>query len=255
MTTLVGAEIRKLTTTRSTWWLLGGLAALCAALAGAMLTAGYVLDYAGATPGVVDGARLVYRQPGATAYVIPLVVGTLLVTREYHTRTIVPTLLTEPRRGAVYAAKVLGGAAASAVCAAAAVVVTVAVAASVFAANGDAAFLTDGAVLATLAGTFGALALWGLIGVGLGALLRNQAAALTLVLVATLLLEPVLGIVLNTADMPEASAYLPGGAANLMSGGAGFAGDGSALTGFAVLAAYTVAALAVGAVRFLRYEP
>ncbi|MDA2815036.1 ABC transporter permease subunit [Nocardiopsis sp. RSe5-2] len=255
MTTLVGAEIRKLTTTRSTWWLLGALAAVSAALTGAMLFAGYALDYAGAAPGVREGALLVYRQPAATVYVIPLVVGTLLVTREYHTRTIVPTLLGEPRRGVVYAAKVLGGAAASAVCAAAAVAVTAAVAASVFAANGDETFLADGAVVATLAGTFGSLALWGLMGVGLGALLRNQAAALTLALVATLLLEPVLGIVLNTADMPEAAAYLPGGAANRMAGGTAFGEEGSALTGFAVLAGYTAAALAAGAARFLRYEP
>mgnify|MGYP001335262648 CR=1 FL=1 len=247
MTTLVGAEIRKLTTTRSTWWLLGALAAVSAALAGAM-------QFAGATRGVREGALLVYRQP-ANMYVIPLVVGTLLVTREYHTRTIVPTLLGEPRRGAVYAAKVLGGAAASAVCAAAAVAVATAVAASVFAVNGDETFLADGAVVSSLAGTFGALALWGLMGVGLGALLRNQAAALTLALVATLLLEPILGIVLNTADMPEAVAYLPGGAANLMAGGTSFGEEGSALNGFAVLAGYTAAALAAGAARFMRYEP
>lgn len=255
MTVLIGAEIRKLTTTRSTWWLLGALAALSGGLAGAMLFAGYALDYAGAAPGVREGAQLVYKQPAATLYVIPLVVGTLLVTREYNTGTIVPTLLAEPRRGAVYGAKVLGGAAASAVCAAAAVVLTVAVGATVFAANGDETFLTDGAVVSTLAGTLVSLALWGLMGVGLGALLRNQAAALTIVLVATLLLEPILGIVLSTADMPEAAGYLPGGASNLMSGGTTFGEEGSPMTGFAVLAAYTAAALGAGAIRFMRYEP
>ncbi|WP_017556101.1 ABC transporter permease subunit [Nocardiopsis baichengensis] len=255
MTALIGSEIRKLTTTRSTWWLMAVLVALCAGLAAALLFAGYGLDYPGMAPGAAESAQMLYRQPAATVYVIPMVVGTLLVTREYHTRTIVQTLLAEPRRGAVYAAKVLGGAAVSAVGAAAAMAVTVAVGAAVFAANGDGPFLTDGDVVATLAGSFGALALWGLIGVSLGALLRNQALAVTLALVFTLLVEPIAGIVLNTADLPEASAYLPGGAGNLMAGGSSYGEEGSALVGFAVLAAYTAAALAAGAARFVRYEP
>ena len=171
----------------------------------------------------------------AALRVFVVLLGVLCVTTEYHHGDIVWRCLAEPSRVVLVAAK----AAAMAIVGAALGLVALQVGAVVVVVSGHDLGLTAADAARTVGGTVLGAALAGVLGVGIGAAVRNQTAAVVGTLVAVLVGEPVL-----TALAPAFSSYLPSGAASAAAGGA--AGWAWAV-GLVVFASYAAVAVAGGA--------
>ncbi|MFI1990563.1 ABC transporter permease [Actinoplanes sp. NPDC020271] len=209
MKNLVKAEIRRLLATRVPGGLLLAAVLSGAGLFGAMALVGPE-NFDPPMPGLDTGAgiRGLLGLLGYTAFV-PAAVGALAVTSEHRHRTAAVTFLFEPRRGRVLAAKlvtygaaglayglVLAGTAAGALFAVAAV-------------RGISLGLPAATVLALLARIGLAMVVYLLLGVGVGALLRNQVTALCVVIGYLYLGEPLL---LMIPGVNALYPVLPGGA-------------------------------------------
>jgi ABC-2 type transport system permease protein len=177
-----------------------------------------------------------------------VVLGIRGFTDEFRHGVIVPTLLVTPSRVRVVAAKTLVVAAAGAALAALAQVVMLAVAIVLLQARGVEPTL-EPADLTAMGGLIAASALWTMIGVAVGALVRHQVAAVVGALLWVLLVEN-----LGAGALGEASRYLPGQAGH----GLATASQAGALlepaAGALVLGAYALLAVAVAAVRLTRSD-
>lgn len=178
---LIKAEARRLLATRVWSGLLAG-----ALFGGAMMGAIALVGPENLDPPMPGldtetGIRSILGILGHTAFV-PAAVGTLAVTSEYRHRTAAVTFLFAPRRGQVLAAKL---AAYSVAGLAYGLVLAGSAAAALFtisATRGISLGLPAGTVLALLARIGLAMVVYLLIGVSVGALLRNQIAALCVVI-------------------------------------------------------------------------
>lgn len=238
----IRAELLKLRTTRSAGGFLLVALALAALLGAATAgTAGEDTAAALGTAGNLANVLGVSALPGIGA----LVLGILAMAGEYQHRTITQTVLTTPARGRVLAAKLVAVALVAAPVAAAMMGVALAAALPRILSQGAPLDLVDRAVAETVAGNLLAAALLGVLGVSLGALVRNQTVALVFVAAWALVGEGVLSIVAGR----EAARWLPGGAAQaVISGGDGLLPLGAAavlLAGYAALGALAASRLTV----------
>ena len=215
MTRLVRAEWTKLFTTR-VWIglvlgacaLVGGFAALFTGFAGVEQNGQPGLPAVG-TP---QFERLAFAV-GTNAVALLLILGIIGMTQEYRHRTATPTFLTTPRRGRVVIAKLLAYALA-AIPIALAVLATGVLVVEIYAgARGAAPSLTDPDNLRTLGGAWAALVIYAVIGVGVGALLRNQVGAIVGALVYLYVVEPIIRSIPATS---VAYKWMPGGALEAM---------------------------------------
>jgi ABC-2 type transport system permease protein len=207
MIRLVRAEWTKLFTTR-VW--IGLLLGACVMVAGfAILFTAFAGDPESGIPAV--GTPLYEELALATASnanVLFLILGIIGMTQEYRHRTATPTFLTAPRRGRVVVAKLIAYALAAALFALVVVVVNYVVVAIHAGARGAAPEL-NADNLTALASSGLALVIYAVIGVGLGALLRNQVGAIVGGLVYLFVIEPIIRQIPATAD---AYKWMPGGA-------------------------------------------
>lgn len=256
------AEWRKVTTTRM-WWI------LALAMFGYMVFLGAVLGFAFTHPESGSGdlqvrgraaAETVYTLAASFGYAFPLVVGALAMTGEFRHRTITATLLAEPRRGLVLAAKLAVSLGVGAVYGVAGTLGALVGGAPLLEALGDGAFLGSGGAWAGIGFCVLALAIWSAIGVGVGSLLTNQVAAVIAILAFTQFVEPVLRLGLASVDaLAGASKYLPGAAAEALSGSsfyssAGMAGLLDRWQGGLLLLAYAVVLAVLGRLTALRRD-
>jgi ABC-type transport system involved in multi-copper enzyme maturation permease subunit len=211
VTALVRAEWAKLFTTR-VW--IGLLLGAC------LLVAGFSVlftSFAGNTQGGPEGGlppvgTEQYEQLvlaiGANVTVLFLILGIIGMTQEYRHRTATPTFLTTPRRGRVVVAKLTAYALVAVPFALVVVAVNYGVAAVAAGARGAVPELT-GDNLRVLASSGLALVIYTVIGVGLGALVRNQVGAIVGGLVYLFVVE---AIVRQISAIAGAYKWLPGGA-------------------------------------------
>jgi ABC-2 type transport system permease protein len=214
MTALVRAEWTKLFTTRVWIGLLLGSCAMAGGFA-ALFT-----GFAGSDPG--DGPPLppigsaAYEQAAfavaANATVLMLILGIIGMTQEYRHRTATPTFLTTPRRGRVVVAKLLAYALAAIPFALVIVATNIAVVLVYAGARGDAPSLT-GDNLRVVSGALAALIVYTVIGVGVGALLRNQVGTIVGSLVYLFVVEQVIQAIPAINGIYK---WLPGGALSAM---------------------------------------
>ncbi|WP_136520642.1 MULTISPECIES: ABC transporter permease subunit [Cellulomonas] len=261
-------EYRKVVTTRLWWVLLLVMVLYMAFLSAVMAWA--VTQGAGAPAGGpggpggagtgVDAVRSVYTIAVTFGYAFPLVVGTLAVTTEYRHRTITPTLLLEPRRDVVLAAKLAAGGVMGVLFGVVGTVAAAGAGALVLALLGEPTGLDEASTWGVLARSALALAVWAVVGVGLGTVLTNQVAAVVVILAFTQFLEPVLRLVLGlTSWGQDVSRYLPGAAGEAISGGS-FYSDAAgvpllpAWQGLLVLVGYALVLAALGRVTTLRRD-
>jgi ABC-2 type transport system permease protein len=210
MTGLVRAEWTKLFTTRVWIGLLvgacvmaGGFAALFTGLAGVEQDGRPGLPPVG-TPQYEE----VVFSVAANASVLLLILGIIGMTQEYRHRTATPTFLTTPRRGRVVAAKLVAYALAAVPLALVVLAVDVVVVLLYAGARGNAPSLSADN-LQTLGAAGLVLVVFTVIGVGVGALLRNQVGAIVGALVYLYVVEP---IVSSIGVLQPAYKWLPGGA-------------------------------------------
>ncbi|GAA2151716.1 MULTISPECIES: hypothetical protein [Glycomyces] len=262
MNRLVRAELRRLFSTPLWRW--GPPVAL---LSGGALTAMAVLvgpeHFDPPMPGIGTeaGVRLVLSLIGLTV-LAPALFGALAVTSEYRHRTITYTFLFAPRRHRVLAAKlaayalagtgyglIVAGSAAAALYGAASV-------------RGVAIGASPETVAGILASLAAAMAAYTVIGVGVGALLRDQTATLAVLGAYLYMVEHLLALIPGVGAVYP---FLPGGAtaaltqASLM-GEAAVEVSGSAahllppLVGAAVLLAYALLAAAAAVLLPMRRD-
>jgi len=240
MPPVICSEFRKLSTVRAPWLL---------------LAAGPLITLAGISGLAVSGGDL--RDPAlqakafshvGLAAIVTLVFGILAVGGEYRHGTITDTYLSFPARRAVITAKLavygLVGAAAGLVSS----VIAVAASTAWWAARGASFQLSTADTWRTLSGGLAANVAFAVIGVGLGALIRNLVAAVAAALVWIALVEGIAGQLLGAglarwlpfyasesldrASLTTSTGLLPqwGGALVLLGYGALFAVAGLIIT-------------------------
>jgi ABC-2 type transport system permease protein len=165
------AELLKVRSTRTTLGLLLGMIALI--LLFSLLTG--LLSKAGTLSSTENQRQLLSL--GSLAGLFSALAGVLLVTSEYRYGTIRPTFLFTPRRPRVLAAKLIAGLLAGIVFGVIGEGVGFAIGYLTLDARGISFSLGGGDVALLVLGTLAATALWGAMGVGLGAILRNQVGA------------------------------------------------------------------------------
>jgi ABC-2 type transport system permease protein len=182
---MIRSEFRKITSVRGPWLLLAaGPLIVVAGVTGLVLSGGDVHDPA--------TARQALAHAGLAA-VVTLIFGIVAVAGEYRHGTITDTYLSCPGRRPVIAAKLavygLVGAAAGLVSSAVALAVT----AAWWAAKGGSLGLSGADTWLTLGGGLAACFAFAVIGVGLGALIRNLAGAIAIALAWIALIEVIAG--------------------------------------------------------------
>ena len=259
----LSSEFRKATATK-TWWVLGIVIALYAA----MMTATFAFMFSeiaeqlggGSMPGTENSAHLVYSSVTTFGYVVPLVFGALMATGEIRHRTIGLTFLTEPSRGIVLAGKTVVLLGVGIILGVFGIIGGVGAAAPLLAATDQSTGLDNGDTWLLLTRVLISLSVWAVIGFGMGLLVRGQVFAVVLALVFTQFLEPVLRMGAQFWEWSaEASKYLPGSATDAFVGASvmndlaaadpEMAGGSEPLSigvGFAVLAAYAVVTVLAG---------
>lgn len=139
--------------------------------------------------------------------------GAMAITGEFRHGTIRPTFLVTPRRGPVVAAKIMISGVAGMVFGLLAEALMAGAASGALAARGIEIQLEGADYAQLLAGGTGAAALWGTIGLGVGALVRNQVATLVGICVWLMLVENLL-----TSFVPGAGRFAPGAAGLAIAG-------------------------------------
>jgi ABC-2 type transport system permease protein len=244
MIRLIRTELLKLRTTRTVYWMLLGM------LAFATLSVSGIIATAGRVEGTVElgtdeGLRTVINA-SSVGWVFVLVLGILAVTGEYRYGTITQTFLVTPDRGAVLAAKLIAYALVGLAFAVVAALTTLAIALPWLASKGVEVSLFDPDVTSVLLGVLLATSLYGALGVGVGALIRNQVAAVVIALAWGFVAE---GLLISL--VPEVGRWLPGGAASALTRRGTQGGDLLSMwAGGLLLAAYAIA-LAVFGSRFV----
>lgn len=234
MTGVLVSEWRKITST-SMWWLLaiamaGYMAVTAGGVAFTLTLEPNAATGGGASPMVIDPKMLaisVYTVAPALGYVFPLVPGALAVTGELRHRTLSTTLWAEPRRSAVLGAKLVVNALVGALYGVVGVAAAVAAGAGTLALMGESTHLGSGDVWTAIVWSVVALALWGVIGVGVGTLVTNQIAAVVSILAFTQFLEPLARLGLGSFETTAGvSKFLPGASAEALVGTSLYASTG-----------------------------
>ena len=149
----------------------------------------------------------------SNAVLLSTFVGLLLVTSEFRYGTIRPTFLFEPRRRIVLAAKLGAAALTGALFAVVCVALSFGAGLAVLAARDVDVALTGTNTLVLVLGPVAASVLTAMLGVTIGALVRNQVGAIIAVVVYTLAIEALI-----FAAAPSVGRYLPGQASSALGG-------------------------------------
>jgi ABC-2 type transport system permease protein len=212
MSRLIAGECQKVFSIRLWLWLLLGSAALTALFVSLTIVTAEDPDTWVFPLTTAAGQRTLFSAGQGTGS-LAAVLGAIGLTTEFRHKTATATLLATPRRGRVVVAKLvtytLLGAGYGLVC----VAVTIAIALPWLSAKGIDVSLIANGLPATFAGVVAALALFGLVGVGLGALMRDQVATVVVLLVYLFVAEP---IVVRIEAFSDWTMYLPGPAAGAL---------------------------------------
>lgn len=225
MVRLIRAEFLKLRTTQVWFWLLLGSAAI---------TALFIIAQLASKNGVKDSSDIpdLFTSP-SQAYLAVFVLGVLGVTTEFRYQTITPTVLQTPSRWAIVTAKMITYAIVGALYALVCVVVELAIAVPWLGGKNIDVDFGNSDVIHALVGIFAVVALFGIVGLGVGALLKNQIVAVVVGILFLAVLENLLVII---PGVKHAYPYMPGASAaailhttgdsdvngvNLLSSGAG----------------------------------
>ncbi len=182
----IRAELLKIRSTRTTVGLILGMIALI--LLFTLLTG--LLTHASGLASKEDQRQLLSLS--SLAGVFSALAGVLLVTSEYRFGTIRPTILFNPVRSHVLAAKVVAGALAGLAFGGLGEAIGWALGYAILDGRGITVVLTSGDVLLLTLGGLAGAALWGAIGVGVGAIIHNQVGAVITLLAWGLVVDNLL---------------------------------------------------------------
>ena len=223
----IRSEFRKFFTTRL-WWGMA-LAIFVGGGAFAALFAWVVNqdDASAAGPGGpgISGtdtqvANTVYTSGISIGYLLLLTIGVLSIGAEYRHKTITSTFLATPRRTRAMLAKVAALIGIGAFYGLISLAGSVSVGAAALTII-DRPLFPSSDVVRSLALSLLVLALWALIGLGIGILISNQVAALLVGIGVAWIVEPLLGLALGAWEFGKdnIAPYLPSSATNAVVGG------------------------------------
>jgi len=243
MTALVRAELRQLRSTRATWALLGVALLLCLTMTAIVLARVGGID---APPrGSTELRDMLLGTSGAGMLPV-LVLSVLTVTGEFHHRTATSAFLAVPDRRRLVAAKAVACAVLAPVVALGLMIVPP----TVGALSGAIELTFDERFAQLLGGVPLMFACWAMLGVALGAVIRNQTVA---VVVPLLWFGVVETLVPAYPALQWLHPWLPGGLTDAMGGGDS-PGALPALAALLVFLAYTVVLLLAGTRRIVRLD-
>jgi ABC-2 type transport system permease protein len=207
MISQIRAELLKIRSTRTTIGLLLGMSALI--LVFTLLTG--LLSHPPGLIGKENQRQLL--SVSSLAGVFSALAGVLLVTSEYRFGTIRPTILFNPARSHVLIAKVVAGALAGIVFGVLGEAIDWAIGLATLDGRGITIVLTSSDVLLLTLGGLAGAALWGAIGVGVGAIIHNQVGAIITLLAWGLVVDNLLfGLV------PSVGRFVPTRASDALMG-------------------------------------
>jgi ABC-2 type transport system permease protein len=208
MTAQLRSELLKLRSTRTNFALLAWMVGLVV-----LVVALHVLSFGVGTLSRESNQMKILGLGTSIGALFAALLGAMSVTGEFRTGTIRPTFLVTPRRTRVVAAKAVASMLVGVGFGLVAEALTASAEAAGLAARGIHIELGSGDYAQLLAGGALAGAFFAAIGVGVGALVRNQVAAVVGLCVWLLFLEPLL-----LADIPSAAKYAPEASAGAIAG-------------------------------------
>ncbi len=230
----IRSEFAKIFTVRMWWVLLIVLVGYVAFTAGLLAAVfgglGEQMAAGGNVPQIPEAALppIIYSVASSIGYVFPVLFGTLATTTEFHHQTLTPTFLAQPNRGRVLGSKLVAAAAIGAMYGVAALVASVGLGATILTATGHEAALDESDTWAMMARVILAMTVWAIIGVGLGALIPSQVAAIVIVLAFTQFIEPILRLVALSWEWAAGiGKFLPGAASDALVGSSVFTSLGA----------------------------
>ncbi len=207
MTNQIRAEMLKIRSTRTTAGLVAGMLALVTIVG---LLSGLLQD-----PGDLRSAEDQRTQlgVGSLASLFSALAGVLLITSEIRFGTIRPTFLVSPRWRGIIGAKLVASCLTGLVFGVVGMLLAFPIGYACLSARGIPYSLGGGDLAWLMAGTIAGTAVWGAIGVGLGAVVRNQVGAIITLLVWGFVVENLLwGIA------PSVGRFVPGEAQSAFQG-------------------------------------
>jgi ABC-2 type transport system permease protein len=242
MTDQLLAELRKMRSTRTNLGLLAGMVALILLT---VLLGGFV-PKAADLAGHDDQHGLL--SAGTSAALFAALIGVMAITSEFRHGTIRPTFVVTPRRTRVIAAKVIASLLMGILFGLAAIALSFGIGYAVLAVRDIPLALDTNHVIWLFIGTPVMTAAWAAIGVGLGAVVRNQVFAVIGLIVWAMVID---NLLVNL--VPRIGGYTPGGSsAALVADPADYVL--AAPAGALILLAYVVTFVAAGALLVARRD-
>jgi len=208
MTDQLLSELRKMRSTRTNLGLLAGMVFLT------LLTVsvnGFVTDAVELRSH--DNQHLVLSA-GTNGALFAALIGIMAITSEFRHGTIRPTFVVTPRRSRVIAAKVLASLLMGVIFGLVAIALSFGVGYAILAARGIPFELDTAHVLLLVFGTLAMTALWAELGVGLGAVIKNQVFAVIALIVWTGFVDNILRNV-----VPDVGRFTPVGVSDSITAG------------------------------------
>jgi ABC-2 type transport system permease protein len=233
----LSAELFKLRTTRTSWGVTLGSVGLVVIISVIAALAGEF------SPGD-EAPGLDLMEIAGLVQIFALVLGILIVATEFRHGTITPSLLAVPDRVRLSLAKLLAAIGAGALLGLVAAGLCAAIIFPILSSRGVESGGSTSEVIELIAGNTAASALFAGIGVGLGALIRNQVGAIIGALGWIFLVEPLLGIIPGFSDVIQ--KWFPSGAVNETAGTSGLDDPLGQVAAGALLAAYAAAFVVAG---------
>lgn len=228
------AELRKMRSTRTNLGLLAGMVAL-------ILLTVLLNGLVGGMDLYTHDSQHALLSVGTSGALFASLVGVMAITSEFRHGTIRSTFVVTPHRSRVVAAKVVASLLMGLVFGLLAIALSFGVGYAILAGRGVPLALDRNHVLLLVLGSLGMTALWAVLGVGLGAVVRNQVFAVIGLILWVMIVDSLLrGLV------PDVGRFTPTGAS------ASLTADPSdhllsPAAGGLVLLAYVAALVAVGA--------
>ncbi len=222
---LVRSEIRKVLSTKF-WWVLLLIAFGYVAMTEALLAFTFSLTDSFDTgtgetlplPEGSDLALMIYSTGSSFGYVFAAILGAMLVSTEFRFQTVTWTFLAEPHRGRVLGAKLIA-VLPFAMLIGLGLVFAGGLGGGTLALTGKDPGFGEWAIWEYFLRCLLSITIWGLVGVGLGTLVKNQIAAIIGLLGFTQFLEPILRMLpLFTGQQYAFLNYLPGSVGDAISG-------------------------------------
>lgn len=201
MIRLIRAEFLKLRTTQVWFWLLVGTIAVAALLVVAQIASDHGVERAADVPDMFTSA--------SQAYIVVFVLGVLGITTEFRYQTITPTVLQTPSRWAIITAKLITYALVGIAYSIVSVLVQIAIAVPWLSSKDITVDFGNSHVQHAIIGVVVVVALFGIVGIGIGALLRNQIVAVVVGIIFLVVLE---NLLLLIPGVRHVWPFTPGGA-------------------------------------------